>query len=262
MNGTPSWSLGSSSAVKVHRSRLGELVFHHEPDAVTLAHANLRTGHLAIVRPARDELAGLGLPLNNLAGEVVDLDVSVELWRERLVPPNGGFCRKGLHAFLVHRVHFFCGARPSAGRPRVVRAHRAAGLALVDRRLGLVLRARRDRGDRQRSERGVLEKVSARSSVLQHGPVRVRLARTYARASRATVGIWTILRRWMPTVVSGIPSGPCAQWTRARRESSPISCSRTSSASPRTRSSASTRTRRSRCSMTGPRTSSAGEPMR
>ena len=64
--------VGDFEAVKVNRRRFRQLVLENDAHAVALTDADLGTGYHAVVRPAGHELSGLGLPLHDLRGQLVD----------------------------------------------------------------------------------------------------------------------------------------------------------------------------------------------
>ena len=88
MNGTPSWSIGSSSPWKWIAVDSGSLFVQHDPHAVAFAHADLRTRHLSVVRHGADALAGRDLPLHFSGGELVDLHAVVDAWRRAADCPS------------------------------------------------------------------------------------------------------------------------------------------------------------------------------
>ena len=106
MNGTPSWSFGSSSPWKWMAVDSGSSFLQDDAHAVAFAHADLRTGDLVVVRPRLDHVPGLGLPLDLLRGELEDLHaVRPCFGASSWLPLPGGLRGKCLDALLVHRVH-------------------------------------------------------------------------------------------------------------------------------------------------------------
>src|SRR5690606_29489935 len=88
------------------RRALGQLVGDLDADLVTLGDPDLRTRRDAVVGPCLGVLARRVLPLlDDLAGQLEDLDIAVHLILERLAAQPFGRGREGLDASLVHRVH-------------------------------------------------------------------------------------------------------------------------------------------------------------
>src|SRR5258708_30991554 len=65
--------VGKIEAMKVNGGRFGQVVRQYDPDAIALAHANLRRRHDTIVRPRLDPAPRLYLPLHHLRRKIVDL---------------------------------------------------------------------------------------------------------------------------------------------------------------------------------------------
>ena len=105
MNGTPSMSFGSSRPWKWIAVDSGSLLLQHDAHAIAFAHADLRAGHLSVVRPRLDLLARRRFPLDLARGELEHLHASVEPRREQLVAASFGLRGERFDSGLVHRVH-------------------------------------------------------------------------------------------------------------------------------------------------------------
>ena len=77
-------------SVEVNRRRLRQFVRQINPDPIALTHSDLRPGYLIVVGPCPHSPAGLDLPLDLFAGEIVHLDALLESGLEQLVALAGG----------------------------------------------------------------------------------------------------------------------------------------------------------------------------
>ena len=193
MKGTPSWSFGSSRPWKWIAVDSGELVVSIDAHAVAFADADLRAGDLVVVRPRLHRAARLGLPLDLLGGELVDLHALLHPRREQLVALAGGLGRERLDALLVHRVHRVrllargkhrsgcgcaCLGRVCRSRGALV-SEQAVRLAMAGRATAAVAPIRRNFGERSGRMRGRTRRIS------RHGLVRWTLGSGLTRlASR------------------------------------------------------------------------------
>src|SRR5690349_17776134 len=91
--------------MEVDRGRLREVVDELHPYPVTLAHPDLRAGHLTVIGPRTHLPARLDLPVDLFGGELVNLDALLEPRSQELVTLALGPGGERLHALFVHGVH-------------------------------------------------------------------------------------------------------------------------------------------------------------
>jgi hypothetical protein len=146
MNGTPSWSTGTTTPWKWTTVDSASSFFTTTRTRFALGDADLRARHLAVVRDRLHPGAGLGLPLGLGHGEVEHLDRAVHPRRHDLVPLALGLGRERLDPRLVHRVHLV-GRGARVGRRRGVGGGGAAAVVAVGHRRARLGGARGVRGD-------------------------------------------------------------------------------------------------------------------
>jgi hypothetical protein len=105
MNGTPSWSFGSSRPWKWIAVDSVSSFLRIDAHAIAFRHANLRTRHLAVERHRRYGLTRGDFPAHLLRGELVDLHALVHARLEGLASLPLRFCRERLDPGFVHAVH-------------------------------------------------------------------------------------------------------------------------------------------------------------